>query len=318
MTLSKRAFERKVTFGFKLLSGYHTNRIAKDDLDALGRHAGVPWGSGALEGKINSAWSKLMDGSAFFRYWKSWDTPLADAASDAVAMDFVLLMVKDWQRHGGPDLAGGAPRAKYLRDMHTLFDKRIYEYVTGVWKGSSDSRIGDNLDAFDSGNYADFQPVGQEEWTDLLDEIIDDGMIRARSYLGKLDKRVRLLLLYHYCLDKQSGPDEDFEWDHIIPQTLFKSVSENYARNRHHIANLAALPKKDNTRKGDKTLCTISGMSSDFDRAWLTDQIETYTGIKAEDFDDYCKAKDSDELVATRGPRIRQSILNGRLDLLEG
>lgn len=316
MPLTKREFERKVTFGFKLLSGYHTGRIAKDDLDAFGSRQDVPWGKEVLEQRVNAAWAKLLSKSAFFRYWKTWDTSLADAASDAVAMNFVLIMVKNWERHGGNSLAGGAPEDAYVREMNALFDRLIYEYVTGGWLGSSDSHIADNLKEFDAGRFQDFSAVPEQDWQNLLDDIVGDGVIRSRSYLGSVDKRVKLLLLYYYCLTTTSGPDEDYEWDHIIPQRFFKSVNAAYASNRHHIANLAPLPKRDNTRKSDKSLCEVKALPDLFDREWLIEQIEEYTGIAPENFEDYCKAKDSDELIAFRGPTIRSGILLGREELL--
>lgn len=316
MALTKREFERKVTFGFKLLSGYHSGRIAKDDLDAFGGRQDVPWGKEVVEQRINAAWAKLISRSAFFRYWKSWDLSFADAASDAVAMNFVLLMVKNWERHGGNALAGGATEDTYIREMHILFDRLVYEYVTGGWLGSSDTHIAENLKVFDTGNYPDFSPVSEQEWRSLLDDVVGEGVIRSRSYLGSVDKRIKLLLLHYYCLTTTSGPDEEYEWDHIIPQRFFKSVSAAYSSNRHHIANLAPLPKGDNARKSDKSLCEVKALSDQFDREWLVEQIETYTGIASSDFERFCKVKDSDELIAVRGEAIRDGILSGRENLL--
>jgi hypothetical protein len=153
----------------------------------------------------------------------------------------------------------------------------IYEYVTGQWRGSSDSRISSNLEDI-GGENSVFDPVSDSRWSQLMKEILYDGRIEGRSYVEKkrVNKRVKLLLRYYYVLSQEGaprGPDVEVDVDHIIPTAAFEASARSDLKPKsNYMANLALLPKKPNITKSDKPLNEISNN-------WLKSEIERYTGI---------------------------------------
>ncbi len=87
-----------------------------------------------------------------------------------------------------------------------LLDRSIYEYVTKQWRGSSDSKIANNLEDLERSGSDLFDPVSSQSWNNLIDEMIEKGTIDGDSYVDKLDnKRVKLILYYYYILNSVDG-----------------------------------------------------------------------------------------------------------------
>ncbi|MFC6767057.1 DUF1524 domain-containing protein [Natrinema soli] len=182
-----------------------------------------------------------------------------------------------------------------------------------LWSGSSDTRVANNLSNI-SDESSIFKPVSSADWDTLLTDLIEDGQIEGQDQLTNKNptSRVKLLLRYYYVLTQQrpTNPDE-MSVDHIIPSKEFEStVEEELQRYEHHIANLAELPSRDNSTKGDKSLDEISD-------PWLMSQVSQYTGIDEEEFDKYCDITDIEELVEVRGKRLKEEFLEGRRFLLD-
>jgi hypothetical protein len=76
------------------------------------------------------------------------------------------------------------------------------------------------------------------------------------------------------------GPDSPkIDIDHIIPQSLFNGNGNilNAVNIKNALFNLSPLPSKDNIKKTNKTLQSITD-------PWLIQQIERYTKISPKKF----------------------------------
>lgn len=314
-------FDRRITMGFKLLSGFYGGAISKPDLEVLGSNADVEWANPRFErlaGEVSSALQNI----GLFSTWKSWGFSLANLASDAVAMNFLLLVTKDWELRGRPT-AGGAPRDRFQKNARILLDRMVYEYVVGRWRGSSDSRIARNLERFPTDISVVWDPVDQAEWDALIDEAVDQGTIAGDPYYESGPSGpVKLLLLYFYCLKGLTGPGKKIDVDHIVPQRKFGSLTadeqKKFGSLMNNICNLAFLPRGDNIVKRDRTLCEIEKIETPADeRDWLLEQISKFTNIPKSDFTKFCDAASVITLQELRGQEFKKIFKETRATKLE-
>lgn len=304
------SFERRVRIGFKLMSGYYLKGISKDDFEDLS-YEEIVWGSTDLEDKINRLESMITD-HALLRFWADWGDPLIRKSSEAVAVNYVLCLLYCWEDMGKPTSVQTAAYNAFKNKSAILFDKMIYEYVTRLWRGSSDSKVANNLSNFDSDSSL-FNPVSQGNWESVINDLFNDGIIEGQSQLQNKSptNEVKLLLRYYYVL-KNERPSRigKMSVDHIIPQAQIESsTNEDLQKLTHHIANLAELPSDDNRKKGDKKLTEISD-------PWLKSQIEVWTGIEEESFSDYDDPSDLEKLILERGQEMKAEFLEARKSML--
>jgi hypothetical protein len=315
-------FEHYLTTGFKLYSGFYTGGISKQELDGLGGRDDIDWGAVNLERRASEV-ADIVGKQGLIKFWKTWDVSLAGLASDAVAMNYLLVLLKDWERKGYPR-SPGRKRDAFQKNITILFDRMVYEYVIGRWRGSSDSRVARNLKALDEGDpHAVFNPVPDEDWARLIKGVIDDGAIEGESYTAAKNApaTIKLLLYYYYCLAGIQGPDTEIDIDHIIPRRLFGSLAPAKSAELtplvNNMGNLALLPKDDNVAKRDSTLCEIEASIADQGkRKWLISQIETYEGIREGDFPKYCRAEDVTALIEVRGRRFKEVFTSTRQGMI--
>jgi hypothetical protein len=308
-TNSKTDFEKKLTLGFKLLSGITQGGIKKEDIDALGRDSSINWEVDIqiITSELN-LFTKLILSNEYFKYFKSWKTSLMELFSDAVTLNFILVMYKDWVRKGKP-IGSDIKAQQFQKNSFILFDQLAYEYITKQWRGSSDSKIAKNLGLVQNMPEV-FIPVNREKWLNLLDEIIEDSTVESDSITQKI---IEPVLYHYYCISKIQGPDSlnKIETDHIIPQSVFeKSTIQNKDSVRHNIYNLALLPKDENISKSNKRLIEISNQ-------WLKDQIVKYTCISEDDFAKYSDLNNLSDLKKYRGGLITEAFKSKRTSLLE-
>lgn len=307
-------FETSMTIGFKILSGYYSGGISKDDVEALGRVDEVPWGTCNFENKLNEM-TRLIEDATTIQFWSDWENSLENLTSVAVALNYLLCMIEYWDHRGNPSTTNSSALSQFQQKGVICLDRMIYEYITGQWRGSSDSRIASNLSDIGSGN-AVFEPVSSDRWAQLMTEVLEDGRIEGRSYLEKksVDKRVKLLLRYYYVLSHEGaprGPDVQIDVDHIIPTAAFEASSRNdLERYRNHMANLALLPSKPNINKGDQFLNELSDN-------WLISEVERYTGIDRSDFGSFSTVMDIEDLIEMRSGEIMTTFTDTRREILE-
>lgn len=299
---------KKITLGFKFISGIYQGGVKKEDIDQLGRNRSIKWDSDYEEliQDINSV-SKLILTTDYFKYLKSWQFSIMDNLSDGIALNFLLIMYKDWIRKNKP-IGVDTKTKQFQKNTFILLDTLIYEYVTKQWRGSSDSKIAKNLLKVEQEDEI-FRHIPKEKWNDLLKEIIENNMIDG----DLITQKTMQPILYHfYAISKIHGPDTNYniEVDHILPQSLFKSSAiQNSDTIVHNLYNLGLLPKDENISKSNKRLIEITD-------DWLIDQIEKYEFIKKDDFVKYSNLNNFHELNKYRGSIILEAFNSKRDNIL--
>ena len=288
---NKSDFEKKLTIGFKLLSGIIEKGVKKEDIDLLGNNLKFNWEIHYEEliNDLNSLY-KVISGSSYFRFLKSYRFSLMANLSDAIALNFTILMYLDWTRKGKPVANENAKQVQ--KNGFILLDSLIYEYVTRQWRGSSDGIIARNIINFES-NAELLKPIASDKWDLLLTEILDNNSILGENITKGI---LEPILLHYYAMKELQAPDTNFslEIDHIIPQSLFKSSTlENKEYIQHNLFNLCVLPKDENISKSKKRLIEITD-------PWLKSQITKFTLINESDFMKYSDLKNIDDLKNIR------------------
>lgn len=295
-------FEKKITYGFKLLAGIYTKGVKKEDIEKLGSNPNLNWDRDieSLIYDINCL-TNLILCNDYFKYLKSWKYSLMNILSDTICLNFMIVMYLDWVRKGKPVGNGGIAKM-VQKNAYILLDQLIYEYITNQWKGSSDSKIAKNISELK--NKPDiFEPITEQNWKTLLNKIMYD---------EPLTGGIEAVLCHHYCTRHIAGPDNKYksEVDHIIPQRLFKgSCIKESEKVKDGLFNLALLPKDENISKSDKTLKEIT---SD----WLKDEIEKYEFVNKSDFDKFSDISNIEDLKKQREKVLINKFIEDRKKIL--
>ena len=282
-------FDDKLTLGFKLLAGIWGKGVRKEDIDAL-TGTGGDWFS-RYEYLISDFQTMLntMITGYYFQYISEWKTNLRKLTSDAVALNFAVVAYRKWEKHGRP--SGNTTAAKAFRkECLILWDRMIYEYIMGKWKGSGDSKINNNIEQTKNGNYP--LEVSAQDWINLLNEILSNQSVGGVSI--KSQSSMEPILYHFYCLKKLTIPAEaqSFEVDHIMPKEALTTAGYELKK-QHSLYNLALLPKKDNCAKSNKKLNQITD-------GWLIRMITEYEYIPRRDFDRYSDMGNLERLLKQR------------------
>ncbi|BFG70147.1 hypothetical protein KACHI17_10280 [Sediminibacterium sp. KACHI17] len=307
-TDNKTDFEKQTTLGFKILSGIYEKGVKKDDIDKLSKNQNINWDIN-FESLVNdlNLLTKVILSSEYFKFLKSWQTSIMSILSDAIALDFVILMYFDWIRKSKP-VGSDANTKMFQKNAYILLDKLVFEYVTKQWRGSSDSKIAQNIKLMNVTSLL-FDPISTSQWVDLLNNILDTNQIGNT----KINQGLMEPILYHfYATRKIQGPDSRYsiEVDHIIPQAIFKnSILPDKESLQHNLFNLGLLPKDENISKSNKTLIEIRDQ-------WLKNQIEKYEFIASEDFQKFSDLNNLDEFKAKRRVHFTSTFIEDRSSIL--
>ena len=307
-TDSKSDFEKEITLGFKILAGLYESGVKKEDIEALSKNSNINWNTD-LENLIYDLEQviKLIESFEFFKYLKSWRISVMELTSDAIAMNFLLVLYKDWERKGKP-IGNDTKTKQFQKNAFILFDKLIFEYISRVWRGSSDSRIANNIIGVIRENDV-FTPILKVKWLDLLDDIYINNSIDGNDITLKLMKSI----LYHiYAMKKIQGPDSNYsiEVDHIIPQSLFTQSTINKKDVlKDSIFNLGLLPKNENISKSNKRLIEIQG-------DWLKDEIVKFEFIEKSKFEHYSDVNNYKDLFKAKKEAFDEIFSNTRDNIL--
>ncbi|AUZ04057.2 hypothetical protein ADP71_02370 [Vitreoscilla sp. C1] len=304
---SNSDFEKKLTTGFKLLSGIFNEGIKKDDIDQLGTK-NIDWHKDyeLLISDLNNMYGNIHK-FAYFKFLKSYHFSIMDYLSDAISLNFSILMYKDWKRKSTPN--NNQTEKKFQKNAFILLDRLIFEYVTRQWRGSSDGIIARNIGAFNQ-NPEVFESIPKEKWLELLNEIFNENSILSEKFTNK--KILEPLLLHFYALSSIDGPygNDSLEVDHIYPQSLFSNCSlANKESLQHNLFNLCVLPKKENIAKGKKTLAAIED-------SWLKSQITKFTFIEPDEFSEFSNLNNLEKLKEKRSKIILTAYDIKRDDIL--
>lgn len=267
--------DKKLTLGFKILSGIYQKGIKKEDVDDLSMNRNILWETDIddLIAELNLM-GKILSTSNYFKYLDGLGKSFMEITSDAVALNFLFTCYFDFQRKNNPVGTGSLSRI-FIHNAICLADKLMFEYVTFKWRGSSDSKISKNIVSF--GALPDkFEPIDNKNWSDLFKSINENYKVDDSDITFTLSKS----LIYHiYSVMSYTYQAKDqIDIDHIIPQSLFNSsVIPNAVLIKNALFNLCPLPSKDNIRKKDKKL-------SEINEIWLKDQIKYFTQIDQQEF----------------------------------
>jgi hypothetical protein len=290
---NKSSFEKKLTLGFKVLSGLLIGGIKKEDINKLSTVDNINW-EVDIDNLINdlNIVIKLLSDYEYFKYFQSWKASVMDILSDTIALNFLVLTYLDWKRKGSP-IGSSVQTKQFQKNAVILLDRLIFEYITRQWRGSSDAKFAQNITALATQPVI-YTPIEKAKWSNILKDIFDKNMIEDVN----INQKILEPILYHfYCLKQLSGPDTGLystHIDHIVPQALFKkSALPNKDLIQNNLFNLALLPAKENISKSDDRLIEITNQ-------WLKDQILKYEFIAEKD---YLKYSDLNNLEALKKER---------------
>lgn len=299
--------DRKLTLGFKILSGIYQNGIKKSDVDKLSTNRDLTWESD-IDQVISDlqTMGKLLSQSDYFKYLFGLGKSYLEITSDAVTLNFLFTCYYDFIRKEKP-IGSGTKAKKFIHNAIILADKLMYEYVTFKWRGSGDAKISRNIIAFSS-LPDQFIPVSNELWKNLFKKINDEYEIDDIDINFGLSKS----LIYHVysIMSFTCTSAKIFNVDHIIPQTLFDASSipkANLIKNA--LFNLCILPEISNQKKNDKKLDQISDKE-------LINQIEYFSGIKQADFNKFSDVQNWEELRNKRRDFFEEKFILERNTLL--
>ena len=265
----------QITLGFKLISSYFNKGMSALVVNELERNRQINWGSSIddLVDDVNTI-SEILLKNEFFKYIRCWKKSLFKLLGAAPTLEFITILLYDWEDKGCPKVASAEYNA-FVRDAKALFDRIIFEYCIGAWKGSGDSKMANHIK-----NWQDrIKPMSDDSWTTFIISACD-GVYNGQT----LDKtHLTPILCYQYALLKrmpETAIEETSEVDHIIPRAKLENNNLIPSGYKDALFNLELLPKADNNQKKDKTLSELTD-------TFLRQAISKYTGIPEADFGKY-------------------------------
>jgi hypothetical protein len=307
-------FKTKVTLGFKILASIFENGVTKEKISSMSRSKNVNWDEIEAVVRDLETMGGVLKNEAFFQYLKSWNTSLIELTSEAISINYLALLYKNWFMKGKP-MGNGTKYESFKKEAFALFDRMIYEYVLKQWRGSSDSKIAENITNFHPTET--FRAVSQDRWIALLEELIEKETIQDQK---AEQKEIKPILYYYYILSNKLAPDDPekkYEMDHIISKLTFNSSTGNIKHHVDNLCNFCLLRKHDNNTKKAKSLHAIAQLAStDQNYKLMQQRISNSTDIPENQFHNFNTALDFETLVALRKHVIINAFKNNRSLLL--
>lgn len=287
---SKSIDMSQITLGFKVMSSYFRGGMSAIVVSELekDKEKRIKWGQSIdeLVEHINKICEILLN-TEFFKYFKSWHKSLFKLMGSAPLLEFVTIVLKDWESKGCPTVSSNDLN-NFVRDAKCLFDRLVFEYAIGSWKGSGDSKMANHIKNWQER----VKPMESAEWLNLIESACEG------KYNGQpLDiKHLTPILCYQYALQKRKPEDEleeTSEVDHIMPQAKLAHNSMVESRYKDALFNLILLPKADNIQKKDKALNEITD-------TFLRQNIAKYIGIDESKFNNYSDISNIEDMKSER------------------
>lgn len=304
---NEKQFKTKLTLGFQIMSAIYQKGIKKEKVTEISKNNNIKWEEEIeiLVKELNDL-GKIISDHPYFEFLKTWNISLIELTSDSIAINYLILLYKDWVGRNKP-LGSNKEVKKIQKNSIVLYDKMIYEYISKQWRGASDSKLENNIVNFNPDT--SFKVVSKDRWKALLDEIFEENTLMGEEISKTL--LLKPILYYFYFLRQIEGPNDnsiEIEIDHIIPQSQFNSSTLENKNLQHNLYNLALLPKKQNISKNNKKLISI-------DNQWLISRIEKYADIKREEFEEFSKIQNLEKLKQKRSKLFYEAFLNKRNEL---
>ena len=249
----------EISMGFKLISSVFLGGMSKNNVNELeftdvdfATKKNIPtidWNNDIndLVYQVNQICSILAT-SDFFNTFMSWKKSISELMGNAIALEFLCVLIKDWNDRNRPTVDSAEMKA-FKRDALNLFDRLVYEYGTKVWKGSGDSKMANDIKSWNTR----VVPIDASVWNSYVNSVCQGEYNGLETNV----KSLRPVIYYFYCLRDKTPLNENnviFDVDHIIPQDSFVDNSMVDTKLKHSLVNLALLPKKQNIKKNDDFL----------------------------------------------------------------
>lgn len=299
--------DKKLTLGFKILSGIYQKGIRKEDVDQLSMNRDIVWESDIDDVVVElNHMGQILSNSKYFKFLQGLGKSFMEITSDAVALNFLFTCYYDFKRKGKP-IGNSTQNKIFIHNAICLADKLMFEYITFKWRGSSDNKISKNIEAFSS--IPDkMDPINDQNWIDLFTSINENYKIDDSEITFSISKS----LIYHIysVMSFMCVSSDEIDIDHIIPQAAFNaSAIPKASLIKNTLYNLCPLPSKDNIRKKDKKLIEISD-------DWLIGQIEHFTEIKKKDFHKFSDVQNWQILYKQRKEFFNLKFLKARAAII--
>lgn len=279
----------EINIGFKLAAAWFVKGVSKVHINNIEKNKYIVWGTTIDEfvDDFNRMCNVLLS-SDFFRTLNLWKRPMMRLFGAAATFEFCTIMLSNWKDKGEP-MSASTELNNFIRDAKILFDRLMFEYVVGAWKGSGDSKMANHLASWKDR----LTPIDSQSWASLINGACDGGV-----YNGQQLQRTNIepLLYYQLALRKKYCPldsDKNYEIDHIIPQSKLNGNQMSKAWFKDSLLNLSILPERDNNTKRDKTLSEITDTV-------LAHIVSELTGIPQSDFIKFSDINHIDDFISVR------------------
>ena len=301
----KDSFATQTTLGFKLFSSIFAEGISSDKVSSIERKNLINWETDfePFVSDLNNL-CDILENHDYFKCMKRWGQSIMSLTSNTIALEFITIMYKEWERIGKKKVDCSEIRA-LKRNAVALIDKLIYEYSNKQWRGSSDSKIASDILSINDR----LIPKNQSEWINLLDSM-STGILNDQIITQNLVKPI----LFHAKYLSEEYPsvtdaNVDYDLDHIYPKAQFNNNSNVKSELKDSLCNLEILSSKANKEKQDKKL-------SDITTADIINEISKSSGIETSEFEKYSNIANIEYLVKLRLEIIKKSYKDDRDKML--
>lgn len=288
VTDSKSLKFPEISIGFKFLSSWFMKGVSKVHIGAIEQSRSIVWPQSIDEfiEDFNRMCAVLLKDD-FFQSLNHWQRPFTKLFGTGATFDFCVIILKDWQDLGEP-VHPGAELNKFYRHARSLFDNLAFEYATGFWKGSGDSKMAKHINKPDDR----IVPLDSKIWMPLIKELCEKGKYNGQN-IGRTN--IEPLIYYLMVIRNCHHPLDNlkYEIDHIIPQALIKDNTVVPEWFMDSPVNLSLLPKQSNNSK--KALL-LSDLKDDI----LGHTVSRFTGLDINDFPTYSNISNLEALISRR------------------
>ena len=302
------------TAGFILFS-VMTEGSAYKGVWGSGYNHTVPdgWGSDQFFKDLEGMGRCLFEDN-YFKKFRNWDHSFESLTGAYASRALFACLYNLWIHYEKPPHHGRftGKKKKFIRSARKLIDKIVYESVKGKWVGGADSYLPNFITDL---NLDDVGMVEVDQWSELLEEMIEDGTINGEDYTRRSKDPsdanykaiVRVLLIHMYSMRKiePSGDWAKIHVDHITPRAKWTDYWESLAgldqqeeNQAHNIVNLSLMGEKENIKKGDKVLTDPGVLGI----GWIKAMVIKYTDIPEASFADY-DTVDTNTITKLKGHR---------------
>jgi len=173
---------KRITTGFQLITGFFYKGVKKEDIAEMADK--FDWDHYEEKCAELKSFFAALASNKYLKILRSWGKCLADVVSDGPTLNFLFLAFRSFQELGGPSGFESTAKQVFDKNVFILLDKTIYQYQCNQWKGSSDSLIAKNIEAFAQRKDRDsdglFIPIEEARWAETLTQVFDNYQINGR------------------------------------------------------------------------------------------------------------------------------------------